>query len=109
MDISEYVNIKIDGIPAEFIEEYYLLIFTKNGWVYFEIVRGCYGLPKSVKFSNNLLRTRLTKAGYFESAMTPSIWKHTWRPIQFPLIVDDFGIGYVCENMPPTSPSPPRT
>ena len=40
IDRSEYVKIKIDDIPAKFIEEYDLLAFTHNGWVYFETVRG---------------------------------------------------------------------
>ena len=69
-----------------------------QGWVYFEIVRGCYGLPQSRHLANDLLRTRLKKAGYFETATTPGLWKHSWRPIQFCLIVYDFGIEYVGER-----------
>ena len=68
IDRSEYVKIKIDDIPAKFIEEYDLLAFTHNGWVYFETVRGWYGLPQSGKLANNLLCMRLNKAGYFEAA-----------------------------------------
>ena len=45
--------------------------------------------------SNYLLRTRLEKAGYYEAATIPGLWSHKWRPIQFVLIVDDFGIKYV--------------
>ena len=98
MDRSEYVKIKIDDIPQEFIQEYDLLPMVHQGWVYFEIVRGCYGLPQSGCLANDLLRTRLKKAGYFETATTPELWKHSWRPIQFCLIVDDFGIKYVGER-----------
>ena len=54
-----------------------------NGWVYFEIIRGCYGLPQSGILANNLLHTRLLKKGYFEATNTPGLWKHNWRPIQF--------------------------
>jgi hypothetical protein len=32
---------------------------------------------------------------YFEAASTPGLWHHKWRPIQFCLIVDDFGVEYV--------------
>ena len=63
MNRSEYAKIKISDIPSEFIGEYNLQAFAHNGWVYFEIVRGCYGLTKSVKLANNLLRTRLNKSG----------------------------------------------
>ena len=27
--------------------------------------------------------------------MKPVLWRHKWRPVQFVLIVDDFGIKYV--------------
>jgi hypothetical protein len=63
--------------------------------VYFEIVKGFYGLPQSGKLSNDLLRTRLNKQGYYETTTTAGLWKHRWRPIMFVLIVDDFGIEYV--------------
>ena len=69
-----------------------------NGWIYFEIVRGCYGLPQSVILANNLLRPRLNKNGYFEATTTLGLWKHQWQPIQLCLIVDDFGIEYVGER-----------
>ena len=69
-----------------------------NGFIYFEILRGCYGLPQSGMLANNLIRTCLNKNGYFEAATTPGLWKHQWRPIQLCLIVDDFGIEYFGER-----------
>ena len=95
MDRSEYAKIKTSDILSDFIEEYNLQNFAHNGWVYFEIIRGCYGVPQGGKLANNLLRTILKKSGYFEAATTPGIWRHTWCPIQFFLIVDDFWIEYV--------------
>ena len=95
MERSEYVRIKFSDIPQEFIEEYDLSKASQNGWIYFEILRGCYGLPQSGRLANDLLRTHLEKAGYYESATTPGLWCHKWRPIQFVLLVDDFGIEYV--------------
>jgi hypothetical protein len=67
----------------------------KNGWIYFEIRRGCYGLPQAGILANNLLRGRLEEEGYHEAHSTPGLWRHKWRPIQFYLIVDDFGVEYV--------------
>ena len=98
MDRSEYAKINISNILPGFIEEYNLQTFAYNVWVYFEIIRGCYGLPQSGKLANNLLCTGFNKSGYFEAATTPGIWRHTWHPIQFSLIVDDFGIEYVGKN-----------
>ena len=92
---SNYVCIKLSDIPQEFIDEYDLSGADQYGWIYFEILRGCYGLPQSGRLSNDLLCTRLKKANYYEAATTPGLWCHKWRPIQFVLLVDDFSIEYV--------------
>ena len=76
MDRSEYARIKIEDIPQELIKEYNLLPMVHNDWIYFKIVRGCYGLPQSVMLATNLLHTRLNKNGYFEVTTTPGLWKH---------------------------------
>ena len=44
--------------------------------------------------ANIRLREKLKPAGFYEIAHTQGLWKHTRRPIQFSLIVDDFGIKY---------------
>ena len=62
LEESEYVWIKLTEIPQEFIDEYTLLNFQCNGWIYFEIIRGCYGLKQSGKLANELLHTRLEKS-----------------------------------------------
>ena len=68
---------------------------VQNGWIYFDILRGCYDLPQSDRLTNDQLHTRLDNAGYYESATTTGLWRHKWRPIKFVLIVDDFVIKYV--------------
>ena len=98
MERPEYVKIKLDDIPQEFIDEYNLLAYAHNGWIFFEVIKGCYGLPQSGKLANDLLRKRLNSAGYHEATTTPGLWRHKWRPIQFCLLVDDFGIEYVGEK-----------
>ena len=95
MDRSKYVRIKFSDIPQEFIEEYDLSKAAQNRWIYFEILCGCYGLPQSGRLANDLLHTRLEKAGYYDTATTPGLWCHKWLPIQFVLLVDNFGIEYV--------------
>ena len=37
---------------------------------------------------------RPEKEGYYEARTTPVLWRHKWRPVQFCLIVDDFGVEY---------------
>ena len=66
-----------------------------KGWVYFEIRRGCYGLTQSGIMANKHLILRLEKEVYHEDRTTPGLWRHKWRPIQFCLIVDYFGVEYV--------------
>ena len=40
MDEPEYVRIKFKDIPQGFVDEYNLIEYVHNGWVYFEIVKG---------------------------------------------------------------------
>ena len=95
LDRPEYARIRIEDIPQEFIDEYNLMQYVHNGWVYFEITKGIYGLKQAGKLANDLLTERLSKHGYFQCATTPGLWRHKWRPVVFVLIVDDFGIEYV--------------
>ena len=71
MPDPEYVRIKLSDIPEEFI-----LGQDRDGWIYFEIRRGCYGLPQSGILANNLLRKRLVAEGFYESLSTPRLWRH---------------------------------
>jgi hypothetical protein len=95
LDRPEYVRIKISDIPQEFTDEYNLLHYAHNGWVYFEINKGVYGLKQAGKLANDLLTERLQEHGYYQCPLTPGLWRHQWRPVSFVLIVDDFGIKYV--------------
>ena len=61
----------------------------------FTVIQGCYWLPQSGKLVHDLLSKRLHKEGYYETATTPGMWRHRWRPIHSVLIVDDFGVEYV--------------
>ena len=94
LDRPEYVRIKITDIPQEFIDEYDLNKYAHDGWVYFEINKGVYGLKQAGKLANDLLTERLAKHGYYQCDITPGLWRHQWRPILFVLIVDDFGVQY---------------
>eukprot|EP00804_Cyclotella_cryptica_P021019 CCRYP_019784-RB/>CCRYP_019784-RB protein AED:0.37 eAED:0.23 QI:0/-1/0/1/-1/0/1/0/169 len=95
LDRPEFVRIRLDDIPEEFINEYNLTHHVRDGWVYFKIVKGVYGLPQSGILANQLLKKRLNTAGYYQLDNTPGLWRHNWRPVMFTLIVDDFGIEYV--------------
>ena len=57
LDCPEYVRIRIDDIPQEFISEYNLTHHMRGGSVYFQIVKGVYSLPQSGILANKLLET----------------------------------------------------
>ena len=87
---------KISDIPEEIIKEYNLRDkVTPDGSIYIMAVRGMYGLPQAGLLANELLEKRLNQHGYRQSKLVPGLWKHDWRPIQFTLVVDDFGVKYV--------------
>ena len=56
LERPKYVPIKLFDIPQDFIDEYGLLDFVQDGWVYFEINLGVYVLLQSGILSNNLLK-----------------------------------------------------
>ena len=95
LDHPEYVRVRLTDIPQEFIDECNLTHRVRDGWVYFETLKGVYGLPQSGKITNKFLEEHLGLAGYYHYETTPGLWHHKWRPNMFTLIVDDFGIEYV--------------
>jgi hypothetical protein len=97
LDRPKFVQIRLANIPQEFIDKYNIHDYAHDGWVYFEISNGVYGLRKAGKLANDLLTTRLATHGYYQCATTPRLWRHTWRPIMFVLIVDNFGLEY-CDH-----------
>ena len=95
MERSEYMKIPLSHIPDEIITEYSLKNKVhRDGAIYIEIQKGMYGLPQAGMLANKLLKCRLAKHGYYEVRHTPGYWQHVWRPIDFTLVVDDFGMGY---------------
>ena len=95
MKRPEYIRIKVSNIPSEIVKEYNLPSKTIGDHVYIKNFKGMYGLPQAGLLANELLEKRLNKYGYYQSKLVPGLWTHEWRPIQFTLVVDDFGVKYV--------------
>ncbi len=92
----KFIRMKLRDIPDEVIEEYKLREkATKNGSTCIKAKCGMYGLPQSGLLANKLLKKRLNKHGYRQSKLVPDLWKHDTWPIQFTLVVDNFGVKYV--------------
>ena len=95
MEHPEYMKLQITQIPDEIIAEYNLKNKVhSDGFVYIEIQKGMYGLPQAGMLANKLLKHQLAQHRYYEVHHTPGYWQHMWRPIDFTLVVDDFGVGY---------------
>ncbi|KAL7483782.1 hypothetical protein ACHAW6_009425 [Cyclotella cf. meneghiniana] len=89
----EYLLVKLADLPNEIINEYQLhKVVNAKGMVFIEVNKGMYGLPQACLLANKLLEKRLNQKGYFQSKVVPGLWKHMTQPIQFTLVVNDFGI-----------------
>ena len=53
-----------------------------------------YWLPQAGKIANDKIKLHLAKFGYDPAPITSGIWRHQTLPLQFSLVVDDFGIKY---------------
>ena len=94
----EYMKLDIRIFPQHVIDQYSLLEHVKDGFVHVEICRAIYGLPRAGILANQQLRERLAPFGCYEVAHTPGLWRHVTKPVQFSLVVDDFGVKYVGEE-----------
>ena len=59
-----------------------------------EIRKGMYGILQAGKLANTLLKKRLATCCYIKCMHTSGLWRHIFRPVQFTLVVDDFGIKF---------------
>ena len=95
MDDYEYMFIPITSIPHEIITHFKLHDIVHNGKVYMEIRRRMYGLPQAGILAEKQMIRFLGHYGCTPVRHTPGLWRHTWHPISFCLVVDDFGVKYI--------------
>jgi hypothetical protein len=89
----------ISLLPEDVIEHYALRDKQdEKGFIYIEIRKGMYGLKQAGRIAYDELKTHLAKHGYESCKTTQGLWKHASRPIQFILVVDDFGVKYTNEQ-----------
>ena len=95
LDRYECMRIPISLFLQHIIDQYNLRSKIKSGHVYLEIRNAIYGVPQAGILANKQLCEKLESVGYCEVAHTPGLWRHVTRPVQFSLVVDDFGVKYV--------------
>ena len=59
-----------------------------------EITGAMYGLAQSGRIANQDLQKHLENYDFYPTRRTPGLWKHGTKPINFTLVVHDFGIKY---------------
>ena len=91
----EYMRIPLKIIPQQIIDEYNLAALATNGYIYFQVNKGLYGLVQAGKLAYDQLLVRLLTAGFYPAPHAPGLFLHKTRSISFTLCVDDFGIKYI--------------
>ena len=95
MERFEYIKIHRSQIPAEIILEYNLQQqFDDQGYIFFEIMKGMYGLKQAGLIAWEQLVRNLAPHGYHPVKHTTGLWIHKPTGTIFTLVVDDFGIRY---------------
>jgi hypothetical protein len=72
----EYMKMLLSRFTEEIIQQYNLNALAIDGWVYFEIRKGMYGLKQAGLLANQLLQTCLALFGYYPARHTPGLWLH---------------------------------
>ena len=90
------MHLKLENIPPDMTVQYLLQDKAiEDGWVYVEIWEGTYGLQQAGLLAQEQLEKCLEYNGYQQSKLTPGLWTHDKRKIQFCLIVDDVDVKYI--------------
>ena len=76
------------------MDKYDLLNKQNDGYIYVRIEKGMYGMVQSGIIAHDELKEHLKPYGYALAKITQGLWTHTYRDINFTLVVDDFGIKY---------------
>ena len=94
LDHYVYMHLPLSIIPTQLLEQYKLHELATDGWVKTEVQKGMYGLKQAGKLANTLLTKCLIPHWYYPCQYTPGLSKHTWLPITFVIVVDDFSLKF---------------
>ena len=95
MEQSKYMWVPVKMLPDEVMEKYQLHNLVVNGRIFTDITCSMYRLPQYGWIAYDKLIKNLALFGCHPVKRMPVLWKHKKRPINFCLVVDDFGVKYV--------------
>ena len=84
--------IAIKDLSDTIIAEYGLDSFRVDGHVYFEVMKGMYGLPQAGLLAQQ--RSHLAQSEYIQFSVIPCMFRHPTNDLSFVLVVDDFGVKF---------------
>ena len=94
----DYLRIYITLITDDIFQQYNLLPLVRNGFIYLEIIKGMYRLPRAGRLAKYVPTGRLMTKRHFQSTHTPVLWRQKWHPVLLLLVVDAFVIKYVVKE-----------
>ena len=95
LEEPEYMRIHASLVPKAILDHYNLHdLIASDGYLYVRIDGGMYGLKQAGHIANQALVKHLATHDFYQCRRTPGLFRHRTRDLFFPLIVDDFFVGY---------------
>ena len=94
MERYEYICLQINIISEGKKKSIQPQIYKENWYVYYEIRKVMYSLPQAGQIAIIFPTKNLATHGYYQCRHTPGLWRHKWRPVNFYLVVNYFGVKY---------------
>ena len=95
----EYLQLCMSDIPEDIMQHYQLQHkATNNGYICVEVQKAMYRFPQAGWLAYNQLESQFTQHGFLQSKITSWLWLHKTCPIQFCLVIDDFGVKYTNQS-----------
>ena len=69
-----------------------------NGYIFELVTKDMYGLPQAWRIAHDDLVKHTEPYEYWPLSKTPGLWIHENCPINFNLVVDDFGVKYLAKE-----------
>ena len=76
------------------MDKYKLKEKSHSEYIFTRVTKGMYGLPQSGLISHNGIVKHLEPYEYHYSSKTLVLWTQNSKPINFTLVVNDFGVKY---------------
>ena len=98
MNRYKYIKIPFKNIPNCIMKQWNLAPLVQNDHIIVETRKWIYGLPQAKILANNQLVKHLSNHDYHSAKLTPGIFRPKHRSAALSLVVDNFGLRYMCKE-----------